>query len=68
MHAGNDSQDFGLECCPGMVDRPSFSKGSRYFSEEGLAREAATDFPEARLLSMTYHTTDSCVYDSTALL
>ena len=45
----------------------SSSKGSRYYSEEGLAREAATGFPGASLLRMTCHTTETCVYESKAL-
>jgi hypothetical protein len=45
----------------------SFSKGFRYYSEEGLAREAATGFPAACLLPMTCHTTETCVYESKTL-
>jgi hypothetical protein len=45
----------------------SYSKCFRHCSEEGLAREAATDFPWNCLLSVTCHTTVICAYGSSAL-
>jgi hypothetical protein len=57
----------GSNVVPACFAVHSFSKGSRYHSEEGLPREAATGFPGACLLPITCHTTETCVYESKAL-
>jgi hypothetical protein len=60
-------RDLNSNVVPAWFAVHSPSKGSRYYSEEGLAREAATGFPAACLLPMTCHTTETCVYNGKAL-